>query len=175
MTDKKEKILKSALDLFSQEGYATTSTRKVAKHAAVSEGLIFRHFLHKEGLLQAITKYGEDQTKALFRPILFETNPREIIRKSIHLVEDIKANATIYKIWSLEYKTKWETEQYGEHKMEPLRFALTDAFLKLGNKNPKQEANYLIIQLDGLVTRFFLQEGFDLETMTRFMEEKYLG
>lgn len=175
MTDKKEKILKSALDLFAQDGYVKTSTRKVAQHAGVSEGLIFRHFLNKEGLLQAIIKYGEEQTKALFRPILFETNAREIIRKSIHLVEDIKANATIDKIWRLEYKTKWETEKYGEHKMEPLRFALTDAFLKLGDKNPKQEANYLIIQLDGLVTRFFLQENFDLERMTGFMEAKYLG
>lgn len=174
MTDKKEKILQSALDLFSQEGYAMTSTSKVAKKAGVSEGLIFRHFLNKEGLLQAITKYGEEKTKALFRPILFETNPQEIIRKAIHLVEDIKANAEITKIWSLEYKTKWETEQYGEHKMEPLRFALTDAFLKLGKKEPKQEAHYLIIQLDGLVTRFFLQDRFDLEAMTQFMETKYL-
>lgn len=173
MTDKKERILEVALTLFAQEGYMATSTRKVARQAGVSEGLLFRHFTNKEGLLIAISKYGEEKSKALFRPIIFESNPTEIIRKAIHLVADIKKNEEVFKIWKLEYKTKWQTEQYGEHKMEPLRFALTDAFLKLGYKEPKQEANYLIIQLDGLVTRFYLQKSFDLETMINFIINKY--
>ncbi|MFT5243346.1 MAG: AcrR family transcriptional regulator, partial [Psychroserpens sp.] len=43
MTDKKEQILKSALELFANEGVNATSTNKIAKYAAVSEGLIFRH------------------------------------------------------------------------------------------------------------------------------------
>jgi len=44
MTEKQEKIIKSALELFALEGYAATSTRKAAERAGVSEGLIFRHF-----------------------------------------------------------------------------------------------------------------------------------
>ena len=49
MTEKQEKIVQSALQLFAQEGYHATSTSKVAKHAGVSEGLIFRHFRNKDG------------------------------------------------------------------------------------------------------------------------------
>ena len=175
MTPKKEKILQASLALFAKQGYADSSTKKIAKEAGVSEGLIFRHFINKEGLLLALQKLGEEKTKALFRPILFETRPEEVLKKAIHLVEDIKNDPEIYEIWKLEYKTKWQTEHYGEHKMEPLRFALTDAFVKLNYKEPKVEANYLIIQLDGLVTRFFLQEDFDLEAMTQFILKKYLG
>ena len=44
MTDKKENILKSALELFANEGVNATSTNRIAIKANVSEGLIFKHF-----------------------------------------------------------------------------------------------------------------------------------
>ncbi len=37
MTEKQERILKAALELFAQEGFKATSTNKVAKRAGVSE------------------------------------------------------------------------------------------------------------------------------------------
>ena len=37
MTEKQEKILQAALQLFAKEGYHATSTNKVAKLAGVSE------------------------------------------------------------------------------------------------------------------------------------------
>ena len=174
MTDKKEKILQTALQLFAEDGFTKTSTSKIAKQAGVSEGLIFRHFKNKEGLLQSLNKRGEEKTKALFRPIIFESDPKLIIRKIIDLVMEIKENEEIFQTWKLEYKTKWATEKYGAHKMEPLIFNLRDAFQKLGYKNPKQESLWLIIQLDGLVTRMYLQEDFELEQMCLFIREKYL-
>lgn len=174
MTDKKEKILQVALQLFAEDGFDKTSTSKIAKQAEVSEGLIFRHFKNKEGLLQALNKKGEEKTKALFRPILFETEPKIIIEKAIDLVIAIRDNEEIFQVWKLEYKTKWATEEYGAHKMEPIRFALTAAFQKLGYTSPKQESLWLIIQLDGLVTRLYLQDDFELELMCQFIKEKYL-
>ena len=48
MTDKQEKILQAALELFAKEGFKGTSTNKIAKKAGVSEGLIFRHFENKD-------------------------------------------------------------------------------------------------------------------------------
>ena len=47
MTDKQKHILESALTLFSENGYSAVSTSLIAKHANVSEGLIFRHFKDK--------------------------------------------------------------------------------------------------------------------------------
>ncbi|MEM6542898.1 MAG: helix-turn-helix domain-containing protein, partial [Bacteroidota bacterium] len=54
MTAKQEKILNAALELFAHEGYNVVSTSKIAQKAGVSEGLIFRHFESKQGLLNAI-------------------------------------------------------------------------------------------------------------------------
>ena len=47
-------ILETALQLFSQQGYGSTSTRQIAEVAGVSEGLIFHHFDTKAHLFRAI-------------------------------------------------------------------------------------------------------------------------
>lgn len=39
------------MELFAEHGFTATSTRKVARAADVSEGLIFHHFGNKQGLL----------------------------------------------------------------------------------------------------------------------------
>lgn len=53
-SDKQKKILFTAIDLFSKQGYASTSTYQIAKSASVSEGLIFKTFGSKENLLKYI-------------------------------------------------------------------------------------------------------------------------
>ena len=54
LTPKQKLIFQSAIDLFSDHGYANTSTKEIAQHAGVSEGSIFRKFKNKEELLMAI-------------------------------------------------------------------------------------------------------------------------
>ncbi|QQP71486.1 helix-turn-helix transcriptional regulator [Carnobacterium sp. CS13] len=48
MTLKQQQILKVSIDLFSQKGFANTSTNEIAKQANVAEGTIFKHFGNKE-------------------------------------------------------------------------------------------------------------------------------
>lgn len=50
--DAKRLLLESARELFAERGYAGTSTREIAKAAAVSEPMIFRHFGSKAGLFE---------------------------------------------------------------------------------------------------------------------------
>jgi len=54
LTTKQKLIFQSAIDLFSNQGYANTSTKEISEHAGVSEGSIFRKFKNKEELLMAI-------------------------------------------------------------------------------------------------------------------------
>ncbi|WP_181405976.1 TetR/AcrR family transcriptional regulator [Thermodesulfovibrio sp. Kuro-1] len=56
MTDTKEKILKSALKLFSQKGYLGTTTKEIAKEAQVAEVTLFRYFTSKENLFIDVLK-----------------------------------------------------------------------------------------------------------------------
>ena len=50
--DTREKILETAMRLFSTQGYSNTSLSQVAKDAQVSKALIFWHFENKEKLFR---------------------------------------------------------------------------------------------------------------------------
>lgn len=66
----KDKILKSALKLFSQKGYLGTTTKEIAKEAEVAEVTLFRYFISKEKLFIEVLK---DQS---FLPTLKELIPK---------------------------------------------------------------------------------------------------
>jgi AcrR family transcriptional regulator len=53
-TDKQAKILEAAIEIFSEKGYAATSTSEIAQKAGVAEGTIFRHYKTKKDLLLSI-------------------------------------------------------------------------------------------------------------------------
>jgi AcrR family transcriptional regulator len=173
MTEKQERILNAALELFAEEGYRSTSTSKVAKRAGVSEGLIFRHFGNKEGLLEAIVKMGEEQAKVLFADIAMETDPKEVLRKYVELFVNISQDKASVDFWKLQFKIKWELEMYGDHKLELIKEKLVEAFKKLRFNEPEKEANLLLTLMDGLATRFILQSEFDLDGTIDFLKMKY--
>lgn len=171
MTEKQENILKSALQLFAKEGYHATSTSKVAKHACVSEGLIFRHFGSKEGLLQAILDQGEVRLKTLIVDIVLDPDPKEVIRKTIELSGSI--DKTDYDFWKLQFKLKWELEVSGDKKMEPMKMALTNAFQKLNYKSPELEAQLVILFMEGIASALLKGSSMDTKAMTQLMLKKY--
>ncbi|MFY0686621.1 MAG: TetR/AcrR family transcriptional regulator [Cyclobacteriaceae bacterium] len=173
MTEKQEKILNAALALFAEEGYNTTSTNKVAKKAGVSEGLIFRHFKNKEGLLAAIMKEGEERAKVLQSDVLLESDPKEVVRKTLHLGDKMMDTEESNAFWKLQFKLKWELEYYGAEKMEPLELILANALEKLGYSNPRMEARMLLLTLEGLAMRYYLQDGFELAPHIDFLVNKY--
>jgi AcrR family transcriptional regulator len=52
--ERREQILKTAVQLFSQRGFSGTTTKEIARAAGVSEAMVFRHFASKEELYAAI-------------------------------------------------------------------------------------------------------------------------
>ncbi|MEW5744654.1 MAG: TetR/AcrR family transcriptional regulator [Nitrospirota bacterium] len=55
----RDKILETALKLFSREGYLGATTREIAREAGIAEVTLFRHFSSKEELFEeVITAYS---------------------------------------------------------------------------------------------------------------------
>jgi AcrR family transcriptional regulator len=64
---KRALAVEAARRLFAERGYAATTTADVARHAGVSEGILFHHFGSKEGLLAAVAgEYGRGLAAAMF-------------------------------------------------------------------------------------------------------------
>lgn len=156
MTKKQQNIFLAALELFSTEGVDATSTAKIAKLAGVSEGLIFRHFKNKEGLLQAILEEGLNKGQAYFEEIAQETSPQERIRKALQLPFSIPEEE--YNFWRLFYTLKWQRgggiETDG---MVEFRASLAEAFQKMGHADPAAEARLIEALIDGIATEILIK------------------
>jgi AcrR family transcriptional regulator len=77
-------ILDAALLLFAEHGFAGTSTRKIAKKAEVSEGLIFHHFPTKQDVLRSIVE-SRQTMPAMVRSLLSD-NPDLPVRDFVETV-----------------------------------------------------------------------------------------
>lgn len=62
-TDRREQLLKTAFDLFSEQGYRGTSIRSIARRIGVNEGLLYHYFTGKADLFAAVlTAYAPIST-----------------------------------------------------------------------------------------------------------------
>lgn len=83
--DKKEAILKAALDLFAERGYHGTSVGDIADRARVGTGTIYRYFQDKEALVNA----------------LFQTCKREMMAAILtDLPRDVPARQIFRELWT---------------------------------------------------------------------------
>ena len=171
MMEKKDKILAAALDLFANEGYSATSTSKIAKQAGVSEGLIFRHFENKKGLLDALTTEAQTQFEQLMAPLLFEQDPKAILRKMIELPYAVPQSA--YAFWRLQFKLKWQAEYHNPDKMKPVIEKLTWAFAELGYQHPNMEAEVLSLIIESVSIGLMRGDISDPVSQKDFLLNKY--
>lgn len=136
MKETEKKILIAATKLFSENGYANTSTRKIAETAGVNELTIFRQFKSKSNLLQAVIRY-----------FAFEGN---IVDKIAHEVTgDVKKDISIFThvyYMFLQNNIKMYLIQVKETDDTSKRFTNTidyTAFMKKYFKKKKEEGTFI--------------------------------
>jgi AcrR family transcriptional regulator len=177
MTEKQANILAIAMQLFAEQGYETTPTSQIAKLAGVSEGLIFRHFENKEGLLKAILEEGEKRLEKYVSQIIQEPD----LKRRIALIIDL--GPTLIKaepaFWALQFTLKFKNTLYAKLKSEQTGFkqlyqAGIEAFAGLGYPNPTQETQLLILLLEGLTGQMLVQTDLmDFNQTIQFIKQKY--
>lgn len=177
MTLKKDNIINVALELFAKYGYANTSTSKISKQAGVSEGLIFRHFVNKEGLLDAIVSVGTASFEVYFEKMKNETSAKQRVLLAIDFPLTIMNENKDY--WNLVSSLKYQSPEISKkyHNSEIFnRFEelLVSSFKELELANPELETKYLILTitgLSGLLKQNDNQE--DIKELINFIKNKY--
>ncbi len=88
---RREQILQTAVNLFSQRGFKGTTTKEIARVAGVSEAMVFRHFATKDELYGAIldNKGCEDGVRR------FPWEENETLQRAIEQKDDF---AVFYNI-----------------------------------------------------------------------------
>lgn len=151
MTEKQQHIVNAALDLFTQNGYAATSTAKIAKAAGVSEGLIFRHFKNKKGLLDELMCQGNSAYAEEAQRVLAITDPEKLLRTFISSTSDLLEDPEAARYWMTMVKLKQELGISNEEKYGPVIERLGWALSAIGHGNPKAVARCLISAQEGML------------------------
>jgi AcrR family transcriptional regulator len=82
---RRERILGIAAELFAAKGYENTSTLSIARSAGTSETQLMKHFINKEGLLEAIFAEQVATMLKFLSDAKHLPSPRERLREFFHL------------------------------------------------------------------------------------------
>lgn len=181
MTDKQTSILHAAMQLFSEHGYEGVSTARIAKAAAVSEGLIFRHFGSKEGLLKAIIETGAGQiadTMTMYQSARTSAGPVSVVAEHIQSAfAMLRQNAPFWRLVQQirfqEVVQRTAADLIGQIN-EQIQTTLIGHFKQMGADNPIAEALLLFAIIDG-ATIHYLQDPdrYPLDQIEQLLISKY--
>ena len=169
----KEKIISTALELFSLNGYTETSVDSIAKHANVSKGLTYTHFKNKEALLVAtiestITKMTSEIMEVdemgfqSFFQFFFDSlrKNKETIRLCLLLVIHPKTPAKVISLLD-------------EQKKE-LLLLLSSLLQAQFQEHSAKEAEILLATLDGITIEYTINPIDERLTQTHeYLTNKY--
>ncbi|MDQ0174820.1 TetR/AcrR family transcriptional regulator [Bacillus chungangensis] len=157
MTEKQNNIIQAAIEIFSEKGYAASSTSEIAKRAGVAEGTIFRHYKTKKELLVSIVTPTimkliapfilEDVGEVLDKPYnSFREFLYEIMKNRI---EFVKKNLPVLKIFVQEIAFHSELQdKYKKYIAEPLFNRIKDIIIYFQEKGEIAELPvYSIIRI----------------------------
>ncbi|MCC6463321.1 MAG: TetR/AcrR family transcriptional regulator [Saprospiraceae bacterium] len=174
----KEQILHTALRLFAEQGYDRTPTSQIAREAGVSEGLIFRHYGNKAGLLAAILGAGKAQVDESMQPYARDLDPRAAIAQ--HIRESIRLVREHRPFWRLVHQMRHQAavqqaaEPEIDHFHRDIATRLSANFRRLGAAQPELEALLLFAQIDGITLQYLeAPDSYPLDAMQHFLIQKY--
>jgi len=173
MTDKQKSILESALTLFSEKGYSAVSTSLISKQANVSEGLIFRHFKDKQGLLNLLVCVWNDQFQVRITEIRSIEKPEQRIQAVMEM--PFLINESDFPYWKLVFTLRWQNSELISEYMLILKEMLEEALKELKYTDAVSEADLIMAYFDGFISTVVLRNDQDLSSrLLHTLKKKYV-
>ncbi len=170
-------IINTALELFANNGFHSTSIQQIARQAGISKGLIYNYFESKEALMHAILDKGIEEMLSIFDPnkdgILEKHELELFIHESFKMIEENM------KFWKLYFSISLQPAIYNLVKekiiqAEPLMSMTTDYFKKRGVKNPEMESYLFGALMDGIAVQYIMNpERYPIKQIKASLIEKY--
>lgn len=175
---KKQLILDSSLELFTEKGVKSTTTKSIAIHASVSEALIFKYFGTKDNLLDEILRSEYQQASKKTLEYLQEPDALKYILKIVELPVILVNSHRAF--WKMQYNIlslNQLSKKYHRAFITPCEDHLKHAFSELNYTDPELEAELLLMLIDALWKHY--ASGRKDEQMTReligLIQRKYMN
>lgn len=105
MVDKKQLIMKEAIDLFATKGYHTTSVQEIAERCHIAKGSFYNYFKSKEELLLSCFQSGFDMSAAVISEIEKDSNlnsREKFSKKILFIIELVTSNSNFIQMMMRE-------------------------------------------------------------------------
>ncbi len=176
---KRALILETALRLFADEGFHSTSISKIAKLAGISKGLMYNYFSSKEELLKEIIISGLSNITEKFDPNGDGILTTEELEYFINQIFEILKSNTKY--WKLYFAIILQPSVLNMFEPDflkiigPIFKMLEEYFRRKGYDNPDVESKLFGAILDGLCFHYVIDtENFPLEKIKQTLIERYV-
>ena len=105
----RERVLKAALDLFSEKGYSRTTFNDIAGRINMTRGAVYWHFDNKEALLAALIDYARSRKHRIVDESLADIKTIEDLRNAFVFHARVVENDPVVRKFEffLTYQMEW--------------------------------------------------------------------
>lgn len=160
--ESRHKLIKAALPLFAEKGYAAVSIRELAATAQVNSALITYHFGGKENLYRAVLEDQFNQLIELFSDKKYSyLAPAEKIREAARDIIDFQGKNPFFRkllFGELSHTTpsfEYILKDYSYKLYQVFHEILRDGVTK-GNFRPTLDPTYALFAILGTVSYYFI-------------------
>lgn len=161
----KEKILKTALKLFSDKGYKATTVRDIAGVMGVKQSALYNHFKNKDAILETLIS---NLTSSAIVTLFDGKEPQELHKQGKSLLASIgttfkllsfdKQNEQLYKLLMQElFRNERIREIYNEHFYQENVKKLSGIFFGMMQEDLIHSSDPLLLANEFLSPLFFYQ------------------
>lgn len=176
---KKKQIMDSALEIFADKGFASSSINMIAKHARVSKGLIYNYFESKEELITTIIHNGFDEFLSVFDPnndgVLTKEEFIFFIEETFRILRD---NLQFWRLYFFVVAQPEVLKLVEKKLMEilmPLIVTMSNYYESNGHENPMAQARLFGAVIDGVSMNYMMEpETFPLEEIKKIIIDKFV-
>ncbi len=173
-------IVNSAMTLFAQNGYAHTTTRKIAQQAGISTGLMYHYFDSKENLLHAVFENCMAILSQAFAEVLDQHQPPERLAALIGEMFTMLENDQDF--WALFYMMRSQPaimDILGDSFRQWTR-RLHDLFVAdlkvMGSAEAELEALMLYSLIEGTIQQYLLDpKNYPLDRVTERISQQVVS
>lgn len=176
---KKEHIMNTALELFSDKGYHATSISDIAKRAEISKGLLYNYFESKDKLLESIISDGFNKIIVSFDPNRDGILTKEELIFFINSIIDMMQNDKLF--WRLYMSLLIQPAVHDSKIIDEYRekagFVFTmlmDYYTRKGTKNPEAELTMFHLVMDGIFFNYLYDDEFPVEKVKQMIIERFV-
>lgn len=179
-SDKRDQIVKVSLQLFSKNGYDSTTIRMIAREAGISLGLLYNYFNGKTEVLRVIyDKSVTDMMRSFRIPAGFDRPDDKFRYMMDQIFKGLRKNLLFYRLlYSIRTQPsvqKLLADQFADLNDYILNH-LEAILAELGVENQKTEAQLLRALIDGVSNQYVLNHrSYPLDEVQKAVVSHYLA